>query len=150
MFRGDDGQFSFWEEPDGSLYLLCANTTTYFGYENFNGLAYFRFQDGALTRIYQVPDMARYDPAPFSDAGGKESAMLYPLSSETNNGSLAFDFWSKRKAIPSGAGFDLYQQNPDFDPSCPDPDARYRTQWCHVGYIPFSDPQAQEPDLTQS
>jgi len=136
FFGGDDGRFSSWEESDGSLHLLCANSITYQGDETSNGLGYFQFKDGGLSRISQIPDIA-FSGGLLDPADPDTQAMLTPIEDGPNiNWHDSGEFWWSHKAVPSGAGFELYAKNPAFAPY--DPAAAGETQWIDMGYVPFT------------
>ena len=136
FFGGDDGRFSTWEDSDGSLRLLCTNSITYQGDETSNGLGYFQFKDGALNRISQVPDIA-FSSGLLDPADPDTQAMLTPAESGPNiNWYDSGEFWWSHKAVPSGAGFELYAKNPAFAPY--DPAAAGEAQWIDLGYVPFT------------
>ncbi len=57
LIGGDNGLWSTWEE-DEVLWLLCSNSTTYQGDETCSGLGLFRFADGELERVLELPQAA--------------------------------------------------------------------------------------------
>ena len=140
---GDEGLFSSWEE-DGGLHLLLANSTIYQGDETSCGLLYFRFRDGALEPVHQVPGEA-FSSGPLSPSDPGAQAMLHPFQGGdwTQEQKLAYDFWfAGRKALPIPGGFELYEKNPDWNAAFPGEGA---AQWRYAGFVPFTS-RAVDPE----
>ena len=135
LICGDNGLWSIWEE-EGALWLLCSNSVTYQGDETCSSVGLFRFAEGTLERVTELPQAA-LDSGVLPDTE-EARYLLYPQgSSET--GSLASDFWFGRLAIPRAGGFDLYEKNPAWSSLQGD-----HPQWLFLGFVPLSG-QASDP-----
>ena len=135
LIGGDNGLYASWEE-DGVLWLLCSNSTTYQGDETCSGLGLFRFADGTLERVLELPQAA-LDSGILLDT--EEARYLLHPQGDSETGSLSYTFWSGRLAIPRLGGFDLYEKNPDWSSLQSD-----QNQWLYRGFVPLSE-QATDP-----
>ena len=135
LIGGDNGLWSTWEE-DEVLWLLCSNSTTYQGDETCSGLGLFRFADGELERVLELPQAA-LDSGILPDT--EEARYLLHPQGDSETGSLSYNFWFGRLAIPRLGGFDLYEKNPDWSSLQSD-----QNQWLYRGFVPLSE-QATDP-----
>ena len=135
LIGGDDGCYSSWEE-DGILWLLCSNSTTYQGDETCSGLGLFRFADGELERVLELPQAA-LDSGVLPDT--EEARYLLHPQGSSGTGSLSYNFWFGHLAIPRLGGFDLYEKNPAWSSLQED-----QPQWLFLGFVPLSG-QASDP-----
>ena len=130
LIGGDNGLYASWEE-DGTLWLLCSNSTTYQGDETCSGLGLFRFGDGTLDRVLDLPQAA-LDSGALPDTE-EARYLLYPQD-DSEPGSLSYNFWFGRLAIPGENGFDLYEKNPAWSSL-----RGGQSQWLYLGFVPLSD-----------
>ena len=135
LIGGDNGLWSTWAE-DGDLWLLCSNSTTYQGDETCSGLGLFRFADGTLERVLEL-SQAALDSGVLPDT--EEARYLLHPQGDSETGSLSYNFWFGRLAIPRLGGFDLYEKNPDWSSLQSD-----QNQWLYRGFVPLSE-QATDP-----
>ena len=133
LIGGDNGLWSTWEE-DEVLWLLCSNSTTYQGDETCSGLGLFRFADGTLERVLELPQAA-LDSGILPDT--EEARYLLHPQGDSETGSLSYNFWFGRLAIPGEGGFDLYEKNPAWSSLQSD-----QNQWLYRGFVPLSDQKA--------
>ena len=133
LIGGDNGLCASWEE-DGVLWLLCSNSTTYQGDETCSGLGLFRFADGELERVLELPQAA-LDSGILPDT--EEARYLLHPQGDSETGSLSYNFWFGRLAIPGEGGFDLYEKNPAWSSLQSD-----QNQWLYRGFVPLSDQKA--------
>ena len=129
LIGGDNGLYSTWEE-DGVLWLLCSNSTTYQGDETPGDLGLFRFAEGELERVLDLPQAA-LDSGVLPDTE-EARYLLYPQH-DPEYGSLSYDFWFTRLAIPGEGGFDFYDKNPDWSSL-----SYGQPQWLYRGFVPLS------------
>lgn len=135
LIGGDNGLYSTWED-DEVLWLLCSNSTTYQGDETCSGLGLFRFADGELERVLELPQAA-LDSGILPDT--EEARYLLHPQGDSETGSLSYNFWFGRLAIPREGGFDLYEKNPAWSSLQSD-----QSQWLYQGFVPLSE-QATDP-----
>lgn len=133
LIGGDNGLWSTWAE-DEVLWLLCSNSTTYQGDETCSGLGLFRFADGTLERVLELPQAA-LDSGILPDT--EEARYLLHPQGDSETGSLSYNFWFGRLAIPGEGGFDLYEKNPAWSSLQSD-----QNQWLYRGFVPLSDQKA--------
>lgn len=133
LIGGDNGLWSTWAE-DEVLWLLCSNSTTYQGDETCSGLGLFRFADGELERVLELPQAA-LDSGVLPDT--EEARYLLHPQGDSETGSLSYNFWFGRLAIPGEGGFDLYEKNPAWSSLQSD-----QNQWLYRGFVPLSDQKA--------
>ena len=133
LIGGDNVLYSTWEE-DEVLWLLCSNSTTYQGDETCSGLGLFRFAGGELERALELPQAA-LDSGVLPDT--EEARYLLHPQGDSETGSLSYNFWFGRLAIPGEGGFDLYEKNPAWSSLQSD-----QNQWLYRGFVPLSDQKA--------
>lgn len=118
---GDEGLYSAWTTEDGALYLLCANSTTYQGFTTGHPPLWLKFENGELTRLTALPDIAW--------ASGVELPSDPVFFDESYAGSL--EYWYDHMIIPGGSGFTLYERTPGWD----NIGFENVPQWQELGYV---------------
>ena len=116
--RGDCPVYSYWTEGE-ALFLLCANSTIYQGWESGSPPQLFRFDDQGLTRLTELPEAA---------------ASYTHLLPEGGSLLADGDYWPDHKALPAPGGVELFARNPRWSNIAP----TYETQWEYLGYLPLS------------
>lgn len=119
MIRGDDGRFTSWEGEDG-LYLLCANSTTYQGWEGGGSPCYFRFGPSGLELLTALPASAREAMA------GLPGDEVFFSDSD--------DYWQDHKVLPAPGGLELFVRTEGWNNILP----TSLSQWSYAGFLPFS------------
>ena len=130
VIGGDSGLYTSWEE-EGALWLLCSNSTTYQGDETCSGLGLFRFAEGTLERVLELPQAA-LDSGVLPDTEAALHLLYPPENPEW--GSHSSDFWLNHLAVPGEGGFDLYEKNSAWSAS----QDTGQSQWRYLGFVPLS------------
>lgn len=130
VIDGDHGDLYTWEDA-AQRYLLCSNFTTYQGREESCTAALFTFDGSKLSAVTELPEAAL----------GVENL---PRGAETMfRADTAF--WEDHKGVINGAGLELYERNPDWDPARDSED----DQWIYLCYVPlYTEEQAPLTDVT--
>lgn len=126
FLRGDEARSAAWTEGE-ELFLLCANSTTYQGFETGAAPLWLRFQGGVLTALSALPDAARSSPV---GAGLPEDEAFF------RGDGL---YWHDHKLIPEAGGFTLYARSEDAGAGDP------QAQWREVGFVPLAPPGEAQP-----
>lgn len=124
---GDEGLYSAWTTEDGALYLLCANSTTYQGFTTSHTPLWLKFEDGELTKLTTLPDIARMSRVelPSDEEFLDESyANVWEYSGHVG-------YWYDHKVVPGGSGFTLYRRTPGWD----NIGFHNVPQWQEMGYV---------------
>ena len=118
---GDEGLYSTWTTEDGAVYLLCANSTTYQGFTTSHTPLWLKFENGELTKLTTLPDIARM------------SRVELPSDEEFWDGEYPghVGYWYDHMLIPGGSGFTLYRRTPGWD----NIGFENVPQWQEMGYV---------------
>lgn len=125
---GDEGLYSAWTTEDGALYLLCANSTTYQGFTTSHTPLWLKFEDGELTKLTTLPDIARMSKVelPSDEEFLDESYVnMWEYTGDY------FGYWYDHMLIPGGSGFTLYRRTPGWD----NIGFHNVPQWQEMGYV---------------